>query len=417
MSRDNLSRRFLAALADASPAFARLPVREAGRTSLGRRFLAALADATPSFQPPDLPGALRGRSRRSGTTPPAPQPFAATSADERELQDRAVADLAAAVSRQWRDELARRSVRRTALLRVRWATTSRPVASGLSNVFGHDLPHRPRVVRGNSAEHLDTLLDSLQDRQLVILGEPGSGKTVLAMQFVLDLLDHRQASDPVPVMMPLSSWNPTAEDLPTWLARRIRQEYPAIGSRRTYGDAATAMVKGGRVVAVLDGLDEMPTSVLPTAIAALDRAAAAGYPMVVTCRSLEYQEAVTNQGTFLSQAAVVEMEPVDLADAGEYLIAATPAGSDHWMRVMDELAARPFGPLVRVLSSPLMITLAHTVYAAPGSAPEELLDVTRFTTSEEIESHLLDGFIRVAYPDVPATDPPPRARLAFLART
>ncbi|HWE89128.1 MAG TPA: NACHT domain-containing protein, partial [Pseudonocardiaceae bacterium] len=292
----------------------------------------------------------------------------AASAAGRQRRDRAVSDLAVAVMRQWTDEMGRWSVRRATPLRVRWSTTSRPVASTLAGVVSQEVPHRPKAVRGDTAAHLFTLLGSMGHRQLVILGEPGAGKTVLAVLFALQVLERRQAGDPVPVVLGLSSWNPAVEDLHTWLARRIVEEYPAVGNKQVYGvDAARSLVADGRVLAVLDGLDEMPASARLAAIATLDHVAGTGYPMVVTCRSQEYEDVVTGGGAFLSRAAVAEIEPVDLADAGRYLIDATPRGSGHWQPVLDELAARPDAPLARTLTSPLMISLARAVYAAPAS--------------------------------------------------
>jgi hypothetical protein len=346
--------------------------------------------------------------------------------DERQRLDRAVADLAAGVLRQWTNEMGRRSARSAIPLRVRWSTTERPVAPNLAGVVGPDVPHRPKAVRGDTAEHVVTLLDSLKDRQLVILGEPGAGKTVLAVRFVLQQLEQRDNDDPLPVLLAMSSWDPAAEDLLTWLARRIVEEYPALGNAHVYGArAAKAMVARGRILAVLDGLDEMPVSTQPLAIAALNRAATAGYPMVVTCRSQEYQDAVTGHGEFLSRAAALEIQPVDLVDAGRYLIAAAPAGSSCWQPVLDELSVRPDAPLATVLTSPLMIGLARAVYAGSTSSPKELLDAALFRTPDQIESHLLDAFVQVAYPDTPNIPdivliphyPPQRARawLTFLA--
>ncbi|HEX3587993.1 MAG TPA: NACHT domain-containing protein [Pseudonocardiaceae bacterium] len=366
---------------------------------------------------------IRQRHHRPGLA----SEHGAASADERQRRDRAVLDLAAAVRRQWTDELARRSVRHGAPLRVRWENTARPVAGHLADVVREDLAHPLTAVSGDTAEDLITLLDSLQDGQVVIIGEPGSGKTVLTVQFALQVLAQRQADDPVPVLLTLSSWNPAAEDLPTWLARRILEDYPALGNEEVYGmNAASALVAHGRVLAVLDGLDEMPASARPTAMATLDRSAGAEHPMVVTCRSKEYEDAVATHGEFLSRAVVVELQPVDFAEARRYLIAAAPAGTRRWQSVLDELDAQPNAPLARVLTSPLMIALARTVYTAPASSPGELLTDARFAKSDQIESHLLDGFVDAAYRDTPVIPettltpryPPQRAKewLVFLAR-
>lgn len=45
--------------------------------------------------------------------------------------------------------------------------------------------------------------------RLVVLGRAGSGKSILAIRFVLDLLKDRTASaEPVPVIFSLASWDP-----------------------------------------------------------------------------------------------------------------------------------------------------------------------------------------------------------------
>ena len=43
-----------------------------------------------------------------------------------------------------------------------------------------------------------------------MLGEPGSGKTMLMVRLVLDLLAAREAGSPVPVLTPVASWIPPA---------------------------------------------------------------------------------------------------------------------------------------------------------------------------------------------------------------
>lgn len=71
-------------------------------------------------------------------------------------------------------------------------------------------------VRGAGGEDLGTLREvslyyaGLRTGRLVVLGAPGAGKTVLALQLLLDLLDHRrtqpESAQPVPVWVNAASW-------------------------------------------------------------------------------------------------------------------------------------------------------------------------------------------------------------------
>jgi hypothetical protein len=132
-----------------------------------------------------------------------------------------------------------------------------------------------------------------------------------------------------------------------------------------------------RVLPVLDGLDEMSAALQPVAINAIDLAVSDRFPLVTTCRSAEYREAVDRNGRFLAHAAVLEIQPVDIDDAASFLGGADPR-PERWQPVLDRLHADPDGPLARALRSPLTIDLARTVYATPKGDPTELLDTTRF---------------------------------------
>ena len=52
------------------------------------------------------------------------------------------------------------------------------------------------------------VLSRVPTGRLVVLGEPGSGKTMLMVRLVLDLLARRSSGGPVPVLASLASWDP-----------------------------------------------------------------------------------------------------------------------------------------------------------------------------------------------------------------
>jgi hypothetical protein len=107
----------------------------------------------------------------------------------------------------------------------------------------------------------------LERGRLAVLGAPGAGKTVLINRLVLDLIEHLPAEDTdpaarVPVRMSLSGFDPgpdadqadgsvLAARLEAWAERNLQQAYNL--SPRV----ARSVWEEGRVLAVLDGLDEM----------------------------------------------------------------------------------------------------------------------------------------------------------------
>ncbi|PZS40717.1 MAG: hypothetical protein DLM62_01390 [Pseudonocardiales bacterium] len=350
--------------------------------------------------------------------------------EENKQLNQAATYLAGAVHRQWTQEASLRSLRRPEPIRIRWSTTGRPVAASLTAVLNEGVvPGRP-VRLHHDMDHVVELFRKLRARQLVILGDPGAGKTVLALLFTLGLLDSLQPGEPVPALLTASSWNPRTEHLHTWLARRILEEYPALANHDVYGhDAAARLVTLGRVMVVLDGLDEIPEALQPEAIDALETAVAGMHPLVVTCRSTDYEAAIARSGTILTRAAVLEIEPIELDDAATFLMATGPSAECRWRPVVDQLRARPNLPLARALTSPLMISLARTVYASPTSDPAQLLNASQFRDYAAVERHLLEAFIPAAYHDPPAAPgtpstsasgryPPDQAHqwLTFLAR-
>src|SRR5262249_41298239 len=120
--------------------------------------------------------------------------------------------LAEEVRRQWLDEAVFRRVRQPMPLRVRWSSTGRPVAAGRNAVLdtGDDNDWRELPLEGD-LDGTVAAFQALPHAQLVVLGEAGAGKSVLAMVLTLGLVEVRAPSDPVPMLLPIASWNPSVE--------------------------------------------------------------------------------------------------------------------------------------------------------------------------------------------------------------
>lgn len=246
----------------------------------------------------------------------------------------------------------------------------------------------------------------LQPRRMVITGAAGSGKTVLAVELILGLLDERTADAPVPVRMSAASLDtsrPTGSAMEAWLTEHLQQNY---GLSIT---VAGQLVAARMVIPVLDGLDEMDAIETPgyssragRAIRACNSYLDAGQKgaIVLTCRIRQY-EALEQAQEWVHDAACIQLHPVGVAAARSFLIQRVTDAA-RWSTVLDQMRRSGNQPLARALDTPWRLTLAATVYdqrdPATGSYIHDPADLTnpRFDTEDKLRDHLLALYIPAA---------------------
>jgi hypothetical protein len=352
-------------------------------------------------------------------------------------------ELAGAVGRQWGKEAVVRRLNEPYPLPVSWAAAAADVAAPWESLtelaasgagWPAPVPGRvraagPEELAGEGGE-LAAVLDKVPTGRLVVLGEPGAGKTMLMVRLVLDLLAARAAGGPVPVLAPVASWDPSSQELRDWLGTRLVTDYPALAGPPPAGAAgptrAAALLAAGLIVPVLDGLDEIPEPVRGAAISRINDALQPGGQMVLTCRTRQYQDAVRPPDGLevtLAGAAAIQLRPLDAGAVRRYLRddAPGPAARARWDPVLKLLGTQ--APAGQALSTPLMVALARAIYnPRPGEAAETMRDPAElcgFTSRAAVEAHLFDAFIPAAYrtsADGRWTAGQAERWLAFLAR-
>jgi hypothetical protein len=331
------------------------------------------------------------------------RPPAVTNGAQGPSVGKAAEGLAAAVTQQWRAEEKVRRLQDPWPLPLRWMNTRRPVTDhwqAIQGAPGRDMP----IDLAGMLDEVVEVFNRVPSGRLVVLGEPGAGKTVLALRLILGLLDRRQPGDRVPVLMSVASWNPVETPLGTWMAQRLAADYPALQARTEDGATlAWEVMTAGRVLPVLDGLDEISQAFLARALAALNRALRRDDPLIIICRAHEYEQAITTTGDVLTAAAVVELCPLGREDLQAYLRVTTPQRrTGVWDGVFTELDDHPKGPVAQALTTPLMAWLARTAYSDSRADPGELLatdqDGNRLLADRgAVEGCLLDRLIPAVY--------------------
>lgn len=324
---------------------------------------------------------------------------------------------------QWLREATSRGLRDHGMLPVRWSATDRAV--GDDEALRSALPEgRPtRLLAGELRDEFEVAVDALAERyatipsgRLVLLGEPGAGKSVLAILLTVGLLRARTRGGKVAVLASVTGWDPVLQDLDSWLISTLAE---------TYYNGQTAvpreLLRGDRLLPVLDGLDEIGESARKAAVGRINTAVRRSRPVVVTCRSNEYEDTIKDGSPVLSRAPVVELEPLTTDDLEAYLNSRGWPAEVSWQPVLARMRRDPRGPLALAFSTPLVVSLAELVYGRLPERPVELLDTDRFDSRHAVEDWLVSRTIPAAYRDDPGSRAHERAEraerhLRFLAK-
>src|SRR5215217_8316693 len=221
-------------------------------------------------------------------------------------------------------------------------------------------------------------------RRMLLVGEPGSGKTIAAYSLI-EYLDNTEGEERIPLLVNLSAWE-AQNTFETFLVDYVCS---SVGYEVHERAVASAFIGSGRYSLILDGLDEIPLRLRQLFSEGLDafvRGLPAEVGVVVTCRTQEYEEMLAAHSTGLGLVQAVEILPLT-SEQLDSALAELAKADENWEAFLSQRDLTAYQRVRLLLSNPLFLNLAVVGHLSPS----QLLDWS--TTEGELRDLVLDSYL------------------------
>lgn len=249
-------------------------------------------------------------------------------------------------------------------------------------------PLFPEKVQHLPTAHVKNIQQVFENyyKRILLLGEPGTGKTVTTLAFARNAVAARltDSSKPLPIFALIATWDADQQtSLPDWLAE------PGLNQ-----SMIEELISRGEALLILDGLDELgenrwvdPDDVQKGSFDPRLRfikhlnESAPKTPILISCRSKEYSNIEEN----LRLEGAIKLNPLELEDI-KYHLAELP-------QLLD--AIENDKQLKEIIVTPLILSLF--TYAYSHMTLEERDQLTKLDNSLILRNKIFEAFIQNAY--------------------
>jgi len=222
-----------------------------------------------------------------------------------------------------------------------------------------DVPWKYTVDVSDAAALDDRDVETIYDAtgSLLILGEPGSGKTTTLLDLAQTLLERAKGDikERVPVVLNLSSWK-KKQPIAKWIVGELWGKY------RVPRKIGRLWLQHGYLLPLLDGLDEIETVNQPDCVAAINAFIEESFKeskpsgLVVCCRLNEYRWLPKR----LKLNGAICIEPLSSEEVSKYLA----TGGLQLVALREAVDADPI--LQEMAQTPLMLSIMSLAYQGVG---------------------------------------------------
>lgn len=223
-------------------------------------------------------------------------------------------------------------------------------------------------------------------KTLLILGEPGAGKTTTLLEIAADLIADAEedVNKPIPIVFNLSSWTNQKQSIANWLVEQLHIYYQVPKS------LGKIYISKQELLLFLDGLDEVKADIRDLCVQAINQFIQDyGQTEIIVCsRIKDYHNLSSNlrfQGAIFIKPLTDEQVESYLNQAGNKLLGV-------------KTALKTDSVLQELVKSPLILSIMSLAYE--GMSAEELPQMPLDERREHLFNKYIDRMFTQRYQDV-----------------